>query len=244
MFGYERENATGRIPVFSASGVRLASCNPLKAARLLRSGKAEAFLGAGETFYLRLKFVPKSPIILPEGEGQMVHLKEDLDVFKLIPPRKVYIKELVEVAKSNHRCLISVKPEDWNYLEALLYGRWFELEDPGILARLAPILKAILKGLAENSEVKVEASEAQRMLRGNLEDDAFYVRSRGVQPSEGGCLNVKENVQTFHETCEAQEMQDILSADCLFRAREFGGRREHITGLLVALERGARLGLS
>lgn len=221
----------GMIPVVSASGRFLAPCRPLKALRLLKAGKAEAFWGEGETFYLRLKFDPKSPIILPEGEGQVVHVKEDMDVFKLIPPKKVYIKELVEVAKSNDRCRESVKRENWDYMDALLMGKWVEVEAPNILAKLAPIIKTILKGLAEAAEATVKAFKHQRILCENLKVDDFYLREgvfdarkRGVQPPEGGCLTIKETAQPPAEPCEAEETHDVLSADHLVRAREFGRR--------------------
>jgi len=218
---FENKRGTGRIPVFSASGVRLASCGPLKALKLLKAGKAEAFWGKGETFYLRLKFDPKSPVTLPEGDGQRVHVKDSMGVFKLIPPRKAYIKELVQVAKSSGRCRGSVKPEDWDYLDALLYGRWVEVNDPDILAKLAPIIKAILKGLAE-AESKVDVSKTQRISCENLKEHVFSARNRGVQPPEGICPTVKENAQPFNQPRRPQEMKDILSADCLLKAREFG----------------------
>ena len=56
---------SGRIPVVSASGIRLMPCKPVKALRLLRSGKAFFEVGERGECILRLRFDPKSPVVTP-----------------------------------------------------------------------------------------------------------------------------------------------------------------------------------
>jgi hypothetical protein len=72
-----------------------------------------------------------------------------VDVWELIPPRREYIKRLVELAKNSEVCLGNVSLEDWRYLESLLEARWDEIKSPTVLERLTPIVKTIVKCLAE-----------------------------------------------------------------------------------------------
>lgn len=147
---------TGMIPVFSASGERLASCGPLKALRLLAAGKALACWDENEeTFYLRLSFDPESEILVPEGEQAMVSLKNDMEVWKMFPPRRKYVQKLVEVAEVRG-CLESLEPDDKTYLEALMGAKWDDIRNYKVLARAASIVKAILKSLAKPKGVRVE----------------------------------------------------------------------------------------
>lgn len=115
---------------------------------LLEKGKAVACWGQDETFYIQLKFDPKSAIVVPESDGKLVPVKDDMDVWKLIPPKRNYIEKLVKVAKSNECCRRNISRDDWNYLKALLMTRWKEIKSPMVLKSLAPIAKAFLKGLA------------------------------------------------------------------------------------------------
>ncbi|MEM3703173.1 MAG: hypothetical protein QXX79_01940 [Candidatus Bathyarchaeia archaeon] len=147
---------TGMIPVFSASGERLASCGPLKALRLLAAGKALACWDENEeTFYLRLRFNPKSEILVPNGEQAMVSLKNDMEVWRMLPPRRKYVEKLVKVAEARG-CLESLEPEDKAFLEALLRAKWDEIRSSKVLARAASIVKAILKSLAKPKGARVE----------------------------------------------------------------------------------------
>jgi len=57
--------AIGRIPVISANGEPLMPCKPTKALSLLRLGKAIGKRSENGTFYIQLKFNPKSSIIRP-----------------------------------------------------------------------------------------------------------------------------------------------------------------------------------
>ena len=61
---------SGRIPVVSASGIRLMPCKLAKAFRLLRGGKAFLEMGEDGECYLRLRFDPKSPIVSPGRAGK------------------------------------------------------------------------------------------------------------------------------------------------------------------------------
>ena len=63
------EAAIGRIPVISASGKPLMPCKPAKAMKLLKSGKATGRWTRNGTFYIQLKFDPKSPIIHPPANS-------------------------------------------------------------------------------------------------------------------------------------------------------------------------------
>jgi len=63
------EAAIGRIPVISASGKPLMPCKPAKAMKLLKSGKTTGRWTRNGTFYIQLKFDPKSPIIRPPANS-------------------------------------------------------------------------------------------------------------------------------------------------------------------------------
>ena len=74
---------------------------------------------------------------------------KDVDVWRLIPPKRENIERLVELARENENCRRNVSVEDWMYLEALLKASWDEIRSPAVLERLAPVVKTILKCLVE-----------------------------------------------------------------------------------------------
>ena len=71
--------AIGRIPVVSTSGEELMPCKPAKALSLLESGKAVRKWNENGTFYIRLRFDPKPPVVHPETglikDGERLSLK-------------------------------------------------------------------------------------------------------------------------------------------------------------------------
>lgn len=129
-----------RFPVLSASGERLTPCNPLKALRLIKSKKADLIWNEDGSLYLKLKFNPKSKVILPKDEVR-VQIKETMDIFKLIPPKESYVKEIFEIAKHNRE---NISREDLNCIKAFLK----EGSRPKILTRLASTIKRILKSFS------------------------------------------------------------------------------------------------
>jgi len=63
------EAAIGRIPVVSANGTPLMPCKPMKARKLLESGKARKQWSKLGIFYLRLNFNPANPTMQPLAIG-------------------------------------------------------------------------------------------------------------------------------------------------------------------------------
>jgi len=88
-------------------------------------------------------------VLDPAGMGAGVSAAQNMDVWELIPPRREYIEKLVRLAKENENCRNSVSVEDWKYLETLLQASWDEIRSPSVLERLAPVVKALLRGLVE-----------------------------------------------------------------------------------------------
>lgn len=141
----------------SASGGMLASCSAWKALGLLEAGKAVVCWGEGETFYLKLRFDPKSLIVLPNGGHLTASVVEDMDVWRFFPPERKYLERLMAVARKSERCVENVGQEDWKYFEALLKASWDRIRSTAVLLRVASIVKGILKGLAETVDAHVEA---------------------------------------------------------------------------------------
>lgn len=226
--------ATGMVPVLSSSGEMLAPCGSLKMLRLLKSGKAVACFGEGETFYLKLRFDPKSPVMLPKSGVQALSLKEDMDVWRLIPPRRRYIEELAEIVESDDRLLKSIRREERAYIDALLKAKWHKIKSPAILKRLAPTVKAVLKCLAEDESSKIEAEAKRSVWEGAKRDVGVYPESptnaagAGTEaPSilERAVTTIKRTLNAPADFAKPQDVNDIPSADDLIKAREFGKRK-------------------
>ena len=147
------DSAIGRIPVVSTSGEPLMPCKPSKALSLLKSGKAVVKWTEDETFYLQLKFDPKSPIMHPARdvmENSMKPSDEDRrGIWSVVPPTRNFIEELWRMAQTEESCLKSLSRVDRAFMEVLLRARWRRIEDPMILEAVTPIVKTILDAFSE-----------------------------------------------------------------------------------------------
>jgi hypothetical protein len=163
--------ATG-IPVVSASGEELMPCKPAKALSLLDSGKAVRKWTENGTFYLQLKFDPKSPIVHPETS--LIKDGEERD-----GDRKVW--NLVRPDKASLKRLVSAVLKDWDlrkkfrgdllYLQAVLKARLEKIRSPLVMKILASKVKKLLKALGGNyaeSQFKYEGSMDKEVVMGAL----------------------------------------------------------------------------
>jgi hypothetical protein len=122
---------------------------------LLESGKAFACWGAGETFYLKLIFDPKSSVALPNGGQVKFSVREEMNIWHLIPPKRRYMEKLVEVCEAK-KCMDVLKPEDRNFLKALLSAKWDVIRNRAVLMAVAPIVRMLLKALANVTRFEVD----------------------------------------------------------------------------------------
>ena len=198
--------AIGRIPVVSADGTPLMPCKPIKAWRLLESGKAVVDWSEDGEFYIKLKFKPQSLIMHPQinKEKQRTFLKpsstelddnqvrrddystiEDMNIWKLIPPKRGYLAKFLEIIHDRKYCMEVLNWKEKMYLHVLFKAKWNELRSPKILTILAPIIKKLLKAFvkkpkpAKNNDFpKLEDLERARRV-GMRNGRLYYLKKRG-----------------------------------------------------------------
>jgi len=155
---HESKTVIGRIPIMSANGELLMPCRTKKAWRLLESGEAVLKRSEDGTFYLKLKFNPQSPIVrpsVPREIEQYAHSDdEDTEVRNLVPPKREYVTNLVNLARrelGNRLINQILKWEDRMYLY-LLFRVKREIKSSRVLEIVMPIVKRLLEALAAKSD--------------------------------------------------------------------------------------------
>jgi len=158
--------AIGRIPVVSASGEPLMPCKPAKALSLLESGKAVGKWAEDGTFYLQLKFDPKSSIVRPEkcpikhgeGDSPSAHTREGLTT------PSIQYEELLrarETGKKNGK-YYRLKREGWTGI-GLLEASIAYLRNGYRIVSAA--VKGVLEAVIERLEPPFNMTSKNRILR-------------------------------------------------------------------------------